>query len=179
MHAKCHFLPPEYESDFGDLFQKDIEPTLEAIFYPNVVLDSTALNTVCKKYSTLLYNGIRYKEHTLMFVTNNAILFPHSDQSTVDLQPRPALLKYFLIHSYHYRDIVYTHLFAVVSWLMEHHAKYYFVKPFELWWRDLYDTSLENLVPIQLLICHAVHCNIKYEEQTVCLMCPVQNITPL
>ena len=39
-----------------------------------------------------------------------------------------------------------------------------------------FDNALDELVPIQLLICHAVNCEIKYENQTVCLVCPVQNI---
>ena len=47
--------------------------------------------------------------------------------------------------------------------------------------------NLEDLVPFQLLISHAVHCNSQYqeqtnsqyEEQTVSLVCPVQNIAPI
>ena len=72
------------------------------------------------------------------------------------------------------------HLFAVVAWLKEHHAReHYCTKPFELWWKDLFDSNLGDIIPIQLLVCDAVHCDIKYEEQTVCLVCPIQNIPPL
>ena len=71
------------------------------------------------------------------------------------------------------------HLFAVVSWLKEHHARYFHIKPFELWWKDLYDVTLFEFVPIQLLLCHSVHTDVKFEGQTVYLTCPVQNIPKL
>ena len=99
-----------------------------------------------------------------------------ANQSGIDFSPRPALIKHFIVHSYHCEDTVVVHLFAFVSWLKEHHARFSYVKPFEIWWSDLYDSDLSNLVPIQLFLCHAVHCNIDYEAQTVYLMCPVQNI---
>ena len=103
-----------------------------------------------------------------------------TNSETDDLKPRPVLLKNFIIHSYQYSNAVYMHLFAVVLWLKEHHARdYVHCKPFEVWWKDLFDSSMDNIVPIQLLICDAVHCDIKFEEQTVCLVCPVQNIPPL
>jgi len=152
-------------------------------FYPNVSFQNTFFNTACKKFSTLMYNGMKYKEHSLMYATSNS--FFHGDtshgvnQSSIDLTPRPVLIKYFIVHSYHYEDTIVMHLFAVVSWLKEHHARFCHVKPFEIWWKDLYDSCLEDLVPIQLLLCHAVHCNVEYEGQTVCLTCPVQNIPPV
>ena len=61
----------------------------------------------------------------------------------------------------------------------EHHAKNKYVKPFELWWKDLYDTNIKGIIPIQLLICHSVHCDVKFEEETLFLMCPVENIPML
>ena len=70
-------------------------------------------------------------------------------------------------------------LFAMVCWLKEHHAKNKYVKPFELWWKDLYDTNIKGIIPIQLLICHSVHCDVKFEEETLFLMCPVENIPML
>ena len=72
------------------------------------------------------------------------------------------------------------HLFAVVSWLKEHPARRgYCSKLFELWWKDLFDSNLVEYLPVQLIIFHAVYCDIKYEEQTVFLICPVQNIPAL
>ena len=86
------------------------------------------------------------------------------------------ILSKFFIHSCEQNGRVILHLFAMVSWLKEHHAKNKYVKPFELWWKDIYDTNVKSIIPIQLLICHSVHCDVKFEEETLFLMCPVENI---
>ena len=194
LHANNHILPTEYRSEFGKLFECDIEPALQGSlqvtihgehikrfdprqvthwslcslsnevsfpkcyhrcilsgdelsqlrriytsFYPHILLDYASLNTVCLRYSTLLYSRVRYKERTLVYATDNTSLLPTSSCTETsmctaldDMQPRPALLKYFIRHSFHYKDDVYMHLFAVVSWLKSHHAKDSYVKPFQI-----------------------------------------------
>ena len=149
--------------------------------YPYLILEDNSLNSVCKKYFSLHYNGLRYREKSIMYATNCSSVTQKglaTTPETVDLKPRPVMLRHFIIQ---YLNTVYMHLFAVVSWLKEHHARDKCIncKPFELWWKDLFDGSLDNIIPIQLLVCDAVHCDIKYEEQTVCLLCPIQNIPPL
>ena len=151
---------------------------LYSSLYPSLPLQNVSFNSTCKKFSTLTFNGMRYKENSLMFATSNACIYG-ADSSNIDFSPRPVLIKHFISHSYSYNDIIYTHLFVVVSWLRKHPAQYHYVKPFEIWWKDLYDSKLEDLAPFQLLISHAVHCNTQYQGQTVCLVCPVQNIPPI
>ena len=80
------------------------------------------------------------------------------------------------MHTFNCNGIAYQHLLAAVSWLKEHPAKNSYEKPLEVWWKDLVDYDHNMFIPVQLLICHAVHSDIKHEEQTVFLMCPVQNI---
>ena len=77
-----------------------------------------------------------------------------TNPETVDLKPRPVMIKHFIIHSYQYLNTVYMHLFVVVSWLKEHHAtdKCINCKPFELWWKDLFDGSLDNIIPILIYL---------------------------
>lgn len=144
-------------------------------FYP-FFDENEFFNTTCKKYSSIVYNGVHYKEQSVIYSTINCFLF---DNSSTDLDPRPALIKHFLVHSCQINNVVKMHAFAIVSWLKEHHSRSIFVKPFEIWWKDLYDLNLEDVIPIQLLICHAVHCDYQYEAQTVYLLCPVYNILPL
>ena len=45
--------------------------------------------------------------------------------------------------------------------------------------KDLYNVTLFEFVPIQLLLCHSLHTDVKFEGQTVYLTCPVQNILEL
>ncbi len=47
--------------------------------------------------------------------------------------------------------------------------------------KKLVDTHVHMnvFVPIQLIISHSIYCDIKYEEQTVYLMCPVRNSSKL
>ena len=151
---------------------------LYSSLYPSLPLQNVSFNTTCKKFLTLTFNGMRYKENSLMFATSNACIYC-GYSSNIDFSPRPILIKHFISHSYSYNDIIYTHRFVVVSWLRKHPAQYHYVKPFEIWWKDLYDSKLEDLAPFQLLISHAVHCNTQYQGQTVCLVCPVQNIPPI
>ena len=144
-----------------------------AFFYPHLTIQSTFFNSSCRKFSNITYKGIRYKEQSLVYVTNTSFM---CGSNSTNLAPRPVMINYFIIHSYQSEDAVFEHVFAVVSWLKEHPAKSTYIRPFEIWWKDLYDSNLEDLVPLQLLLCHAVHCNIEYEGQTVCLTCPVHNI---
>ena len=151
-----------------------------AYLYSTVILENDSLNSVCKKYCSVLCNRVRYKAGSLVYATNMSNTIPHpTDQYSIVLKPQPVLIKYFIIHSYQYQGTIYMHLFAVVSWLKEHHARYFHIKPFELWWKDLYDVTLFEFVPIQLLLCHSVHTDVKFEGQTVYLTCPVQNIPKL
>lgn len=144
-------------------------------YYP-LSQESIFLNTTCNKFSSIVYNGMRYKEQSVIYSTLNSFLF---DNSSNDLNPRPASIKHFLVHSCQINNTVKVHAFAIVSWHKEHHSRSMFVKPFDIWWKDLYDLNLEDIIPIQLLICHAVHCDFQYEGQTVYLMCPVHNILSL
>ena len=67
-------------------------------------------------------------------------------------------------------------MFASVSWLKEHHAKYEYGKPVEIWWKDIYERTLNCYLPLQLLVCQSVYCEVKFEMQTVYAVVPVHNI---
>lgn len=97
---------------------------------------------------------------------------------THHFKPRPVLIRHFVLHAFHHNNDVYQHLFAAVSWLKYHHAKNHFGSPLEVWWKDMYE-HFDVYIPIQLLTCHSVHCDIKFVEQTVFLMCPVHFIQNL
>ena len=140
--------------------------------HQNATFELSSLNSVCNVYSSLMYNGIRHKAGSIMYAT------AYTAQS-FNPTPRPLILQKFFIHSCELNDRVVLHLFAMVCWLKEHHAKNAYTKPFELWWKDLYNTNIKGIIPIQLLICHSVHCDVKFEEQSVFLMCPVENIPTL
>ena len=139
------------------------------LLYPNETFELSSINSVCKVYSSLTYNGIHHKVGSIVYATAYA-------SQSFNLTPQPVLINKFFIHSFEQNDSVVLHLFAMVSWLKEHHAKNNYIKPFELWWKDLYNTNINNIILIQLLICHSVHCDVQFEEQTLYLMCPVENI---
>lgn len=125
------------------------------------------LNTTFRKYRSVVCQGVNFKSEAIVYAT-----LPPSPSYSPDAQPRPVYIDYFALHAFDGRQ----HLFAVVSWLKEHPDKHHFAKPLEVWWKDLVDSNLNVFVPVQLLICHSVYCEITYEEQTVYLLCPVRNI---
>ncbi len=63
-----------------------------------------------------------------------------------------------------------------ISWLKEHSAKKCFGSPLEMWWKDLYETSMLSFLPVQCLLGHCAFMDITYEEQTMLLVCPTRNI---
>ena len=81
-----------------------------AFFYPQLSLQSAFFNTACKKYLTLTYNGIKYKDQTLIYVTNNS--FINDSTSRDDLTPRPVMIKHFIVHCYQSENTVFEHVFA-------------------------------------------------------------------
>ena len=143
-----------------------------SLLYPTMNLEEIDFNTTFRRYSSVTCRGINFssKRNNIIY----AIVIPDHSNSTPE--PRPVILHYFVMHTLNSNGIARQHLLAAVSWLKQHPAKYHYEKPLEVWWKDLIDYHQNMFVPIQLLICHAVHSDIKHEEQTVFLMCPVRNI---
>ena len=228
LQSCSHSLPQEFQTEFGEAFKSQLEPTLvgsvqmttDGNFFdridPQKVNDWSMLGTefsdctfsfptsylrssLCsssylelKKCYASLYPQRREEDNEIHmtfrkyeFVTYNGIKFNSRSNSIVyatepsSLTSRPVILNYFLVHSLLYKDTNFQHVFASVSWLKEHHDKNYFSKPLELWWKELHESSLNVFIPIQLLICHSAYCDVKHEEQTVLLMCPVHHIPGL
>lgn len=63
-----------------------------------------------------------------------------------------------------------------VSWLKQHVACSAFGKPLQIWWKDLFLANMITFIPVQYILGKCACMDIKYEEQTVLLLCPVKNI---
>jgi hypothetical protein len=138
-----------------------------SLLYPHANLGQIDINSMIRKYSSIICQGMKFSSKSSRSIVYATTLDYFSTQ-----KHRPVLIQYFAYHAFRGKQ----HLFAIVTWLKEHLDKDHFVKPLEVWWKDLDDPNLNAFVPVQLLICHSVYCEIKYEEQAVYLMCPVQNI---
>ena len=93
------------------------------------------------------------------------------------MEARAVLLENFVTHAFHHNDDVNEHVFVHVSWLKQHPAKLTcYGKLVELRWKDLFDNELDSLVPLQLLVCQSIYCEVMYECQTVYAVVPVHNI---
>ena len=75
-----------------------------------------------------------------------------------------------------YHDQVYEHILLCVSWLKNYTAFDAFGKPLEIWWKDLFQSNMFRFIPIPYILGECAYRDIKYEEQSVLLLCPVQNI---
>ena len=134
-----------------------------------------------RKYPNVIYNGITYYSETSkidrfsivlsIYFPNQSALLP-SDSITL----RPAKIHHFIQHSIDLNNNAYDHTLACVSWLKEHHNKDYYGKPCEIWWKDLYQEDSFDFIPLQFLSCHCAHTDIKFEDQTVLFVCPINNI---
>ena len=72
-----------------------------AYLYSSVILEKDCLNSVCKKYYSVVCNGVRYKAGALVYAINMFNTIPHpTDQYSINLKPQPVLIKFFIIHSY-------------------------------------------------------------------------------
>jgi hypothetical protein len=161
-YVRCSFSPHQL-TEINSLYSR---------LYPDIEI--ATVNNIFKKYSNVHYRGVSYKA---MVNTTDHILsialaqYPESPVATV----RPVLLRYFMQHSFHSQcDKVYVHALVAVSWLKEHHAKQSYGKPLELWWRDLYESNSVTFLPMQYLAGHCAYTDVKFEAQTVVLVCPVQ-----
>ena len=80
---------------------------------------------------------------------------------------RPALIDHFAIHNFSVNGSSYTHCFAVASWPQKHPDIILFGKPYHVWCKSLFESSLSNfLVPIEN-ICYALltaDCTVKEEN---------------
>ena len=66
--------------------------------YPNFVAENFDLSSTFRKYSSITAGGVKFNCNlkSLVYVTNLSTL-----------KPRPVLLEYFMLHSFHYNNRVY------------------------------------------------------------------------
>ena len=138
--------------------------TVYASLYPTLELE---LNTVIRKYSSVKYRGIHFSSH------KKPVIYVRTPYT---MEPRAVVLEYFFTHGTHHNGGVSEQAFAFVSWLKQHPAKFFYGKPVKLWWKHLYDSSLNPFIPLQLLLCQSVYLEVKHECQTVYMVVPVHNI---
>lgn len=119
-------------------------------------LENIELNTTFRRYSSIVCQGMNLGSRN-----SSSIVYATAFNSTTT-KPRPALIHYFVEHAFQCSNVVYRHLFAFVSWLKEHPDKDHFITPLEVWWKDLVEYNLDNFVPVQLLVCHSVYCDVYF-----------------
>ena len=137
--------------------------------YPNLSISENSLNRTVRMYSSLTYKGIRLN------CNKKTVLFARVIST---MQPRAVSLVHFISHSLHIPNgnaiEIREHVFASVSWLKEHHASVW--QACGDWWKDIYEFTLDCYIPLQLLVCQSVYCDVKFELQTVYAVVPVHNI---
>ena len=103
-------LPKSYHRSTLSTLELSELHYMYVLLYPNEAFELSSLNSVCKVYSSLTYNGIRHKAGSIMYAT------AYTSQS-FNPTPRPLLLNKFFIHSCEQNGRVALHLFAMVCWL--------------------------------------------------------------
>lgn len=175
-------LPKTYtRGSFSQLHLDDLRE-LYAVLYPSAV--HIDLHSMYRKYPNMVYNGVTYYSENSRIKSKSSIVLAifHPNRSAMaqsdSIVLRPARIEYFVRHSVNLgnENCVYEHTLACISWLKEHHDRDYVGKPCEIWWKDLFDESSFNFLPIQLLSCHCAHTDIEFESQTVLLVCPIINV---
>lgn len=157
--------------DQDDMVQVD---NLYSFVYSSMCSSQFMLNTVVSKYSKIEYYGTKYESRMSQPGKTN-IVFVQQYSPAHPRRIRPVVVHYFVKHTFYYDNELYEHLLMRVSWLKEHHAINAHGKPTQIWWGDLFEPNF-NYIPVQLIVCTCASIEIKYEEQTVLLLCPTQNI---
>ena len=191
-------LPQEFDSDFADVsLQATVSPNFndsEDVKLPNSFVRSTIdkeqiteikdlvvklnpgvqatdvdVNTTVKQYSRLEYSNSSYLSGKYSLQKVCVALAKIPSQSTHGA----VHIHYFVKISVCIKNDTKFYILACVSWLKEHHKRYAHGKPLELWWKDLFETSLPHFIPLQWLAGQCVYTDTKYEAQTLLLLCPV------
>ena len=138
-------LPSSYlRSCFSECTLAEVK-AMYGTLYP-MTIASMYLTSSFRKYHSVQYRASKYTSGQVIYV-----------RLLGSLDPRPAIINYFALHAIQDED-VHQHLLVSLSWLKTHPAKNSMKKPVELWWKDLFQEELNDIVPIQLVICHAVSC---------------------
>ena len=145
---------------------------LYAFLYPNFSPSDITFNLTFRKYATMRYCNAKYRSEMSKY-RECCIVFAKCCASPS--QVRPAIVHYFAQHSFYHSGKLFEHLLVSVSWLKEHHAKQAYGKPLQLWWKDLYDVGI-SFIPVQFIVDQCVSVCINYEQQTVCLLCPLRSV---
>ena len=170
-------LPPSYIlSAFDQACISELQ-SLYSFLYPNFAVSDMIIHSTYNKYSKLEYSGTTYRSQLCLPGESSIVIVHQYCQSNSSLpKAAPVFVHFFLKHCVTYHDQVYEHILLCVSWLKSHTACHAFGKPLEIWWKDLFQSNMFRFIPIQYILGDCAYRDIKYEEQSVLLLCPVQNI---
>ena len=154
-------------------FDQEHISNLYSFLYSNLSVADFTLNTVVCKFPKVEYHGTKFESKMSQPGKPN-IIYVQQYSPHHALEMRPVIVHYFVKHSFYYNARICEHILMSVSWLKKHTAFDAFLKPLELWWKDLFEPKNFCFIPIRFLICE---CTCKYEEQTVLLMCPTEKIS--
>lgn len=170
-------LPPSYILSALDQACISELQSLYSFLYPNFAASDITIHSMYHKYSKLEYCGTTYRSQLCLPGESSIVLVHHYCPSNSSMpKASPVFVHFFLKHCVTYNDQVYEHILLYVSWLKNHTACHTFGKPLQIWWKDLFQPNMFRFIPIQYILGNCAYTDIKYEEQSVLLLCPVQNI---
>ena len=187
LHTHIPHLPSEFQDDFSTFFTSQLEPHLEGslcmtvhsrfndchdprtitawqlasgtsdLHLPNSHVRSAFSASELlelKQIYTLLSPSWKHEDMELVssfqkyrsLTLKGNLFFTLGDM----MDCRPVVINHFALHAI-YSDNSndpQQHVYVNASWL----------KPVEIWWRDLFDTVVEAFVPLQLVVCNSVCC---------------------
>lgn len=169
-------LPSYILSAFDQTCISELQ-SLYSFLYPNFAASDMTIHSTYHKYSKLEYCGTTYRSQFCLPGESSIVIVYQYFQSSSSLpKASPVFVHFFLKHCITYYDRVFEHILLCVSWLKNHTACHAFGKPLQIWWKDLFQPNMFRFIPIQYILGDCAYTDIKYEEQSALLLCPVKNI---
>lgn len=152
--------------------------SMYTFLYPNFAPSDLTIHSAYRKYSKLEYCGVTYKSErchpgrpSIVFVQQ------YCPSQPLPTKPSAVIVHFFVRHSITIHSEQYDHVLLCVSWLKQHVACDALGKPLQIWWKDLFQSNMFSFIPVQYILGECACMDIKYEEQSVLLMCPIQFVS--
>ena len=152
---------------------------LYTFLYPEFSSSELRINSTYRKYSRIEYYDQTYKSAMCQPDKPPVVIVQQCSRSNpcFTKMPSAVLIHFFVKHAVMYDNQQYEHILLCVSWLKQHVACSAFGKPLQIWWKDLFLADMITFIPVQYILGTCAYMDIKYEEQTVLLLCPAKHLT--
>lgn len=180
-------LPSKFTRSVFDSDSLNILKKVYCSNYHHVSIDSVTVNSIFKKYSSIILRGKEYSSSGKRKGTPYLVMADWKESSYGEPPTtlpdhllettsnfRPVDVHYYVEASFLVDGVLSALLLAHVSWMFPHPHRYAIGKPAQLWCRRKYESfGIHSFVLLDTLLCRCAHGMMVFDEENLSVVIPL------